>query len=212
MAQKSLRFGAALALAASVSMIATPAMARDRWHHGRHHDRGIDAGDVLAGALIIGGIIAIADAASKSDRNDDHRDVDYREPYPDERPEYRPEYAPRAPSPDYVGGGIDRAVDMCVGQVELGSETVASVDNASRTGDGWRISGQLGSGGGFSCWIDNDGRIRNVDLDTGYYQGAEYDAPADGQWSDEDYAAARERLSIPEGDAAVDGDLASSGY
>jgi hypothetical protein len=206
-----LRFGAALALAASASMIASPALARDRWHHGRHHGDGIDGGDVLAGVLILGGIAAIASAASKSDRDREYREP-YPAPYPDERPEYRPEYAPRAPSPDYVGGGIDNAVDMCVGQVELGSENVASVDNAARTGDGWRISGQLGSGGGFSCWIDNDGRIRNVDLDTGDYQGASYDAPADGQWDDADYSAARERLSIPEGDAAVDGDLATADY
>jgi hypothetical protein len=205
----SLRIGAALALAASASMIATPALARDRWHHGRHHGDGIDGGDLLAGVLILGGIAAIASAASKDDSDNEYREP---YPYPDERPEYRPEYAPRAPSPDYVGGGIDSAVDMCVGQVERGNENVASVDNAARTGDGWRISGQLGSGGGFSCWIDNDGRIRNVDLDTGDYQGASYDAPADGQWRDEDYAAARERLSIPEGDAAVDGDLANADY
>lgn len=211
MTRKSLRIGVALALAASASMIASPALARDRWHHGRHHGDGIDAGDVLAGILIIGGIAAIADAASK----DDDDEVVYREPYPapypDERPEYRPEYAPRAPSQDYVGGGIDHAVDMCVDQVERGDETVASVDNATRTGDGWRISGQLGTGGGFSCWIDNDGRIRNVDLTgSAYYDGASYEEPADGQWSDEDYA--RARAAQAEESSEIDGDLANSDY
>jgi hypothetical protein len=209
MTNKLLRIGSALALVAGATLIASPALARDRWHHGRHHGDGIDGGDVLAGALIIGGIIAIADAASKADRE---REEEYREPYPypDDRPEYRPEYAPSGPAQSYSGGGIDNAVDMCVGQVSLGSETVASVDNASRTGDGWRISGQLGSGGGFSCWIDNDGRIRSVDLGSGYYEGASYDAPAEGQWSDEDYARARAAQSGESSD--IDGDLASTGY
>lgn len=39
-----------------------------------HRDRnGISAGDVIAGALIIGGIAAVASAASKNDRNRDYR-------------------------------------------------------------------------------------------------------------------------------------------
>lgn len=51
---------------------ATPAFAERR-------DRdGINAGDVIAGALIIGGIAAVASAASKNDRGYDYRDRDYR--------------------------------------------------------------------------------------------------------------------------------------
>lgn len=51
---------------------ATPAFAE-------HRDRdGISAGDVIAGALIIGGIAAVASAASKNDRGYDYRDRDYR--------------------------------------------------------------------------------------------------------------------------------------
>ena len=41
---------------------ATPAMARDRNHNG------IDAGDVIAGALIIGGIAAVASAVGNNNR------------------------------------------------------------------------------------------------------------------------------------------------
>ena len=55
---------------------ATPAAARD------HRDNdGISAGDVIAGALIIGGIAAVASAASRNDRYDRdyrNRDDDYR--------------------------------------------------------------------------------------------------------------------------------------
>ncbi len=149
--------------AAAVSLIATPAMARDHWGHGRHHGNGISAGDVFAGVLILGGIAAIAGAASNDrNRDDDYR---YREPYPDQHPVYReqPGYSGTA-----YGGGIDSAVSQCVGEVERGDERVAAVDNAARTANGWQISGQLDAGGNFSRAIDNDGRIRSVDLGDGY--------------------------------------------
>jgi len=45
---------------AALALTATPASAR----HWRHHDHGIDGGDVLAGLLIIGGIAAVASAAT----------------------------------------------------------------------------------------------------------------------------------------------------
>ena len=45
----------------------------------RQHDRdGVSVGDVIAGALIIGGIAAIASAANKNDRGY-YRDDDYRD-------------------------------------------------------------------------------------------------------------------------------------
>ncbi len=53
-----------LASGAAMMMTSLPAEAQRR-----HRDRdGIDAGDVIAGALIIGGIAAIASAASNNDR------------------------------------------------------------------------------------------------------------------------------------------------
>ena len=70
-------------------MAATPALARDRsWggydeggHWGRHHDR-VDAGDIFAGVLILGGIAAIASAASNSSKAKRERSRDYQ--YPDQ--------------------------------------------------------------------------------------------------------------------------------
>lgn len=221
MARSLFRLGTALALAATATMAATPAMARDyRWN--RHHHRGIDAGDVLAGVLIIGGIAAIASAASKADR--DRREREYRDyRYRDAQPDYRGEYPPRAPA-TRSGSGIDNAVNICMDQVERGEEQVGSVDNASRTADGWRISGQLASGAAFSCWIDNSGRIRNVDIGDDYY-GASYDGAAQGQWSDDAYIRARalsqggspyapaDEADYPYADYnEIDGDLASTGY
>jgi hypothetical protein len=63
----------AMALA-SFAASATPAMANDR-----HRDRGVDAGDVIAGAVIIGGIAALAGAFDgKRDGYDDRRYNDRR--------------------------------------------------------------------------------------------------------------------------------------
>lgn len=199
------RFAAASALAAAFSLVATPAAAdfpaaasqglgspyavtpydgdaenaqRHRWERYRGRDR-VDLGDVLAGVLIIGGIAAIASAASK---NRDERNR-YPDAYPDERQRYR--------QGDWRanGSGLERAVDMCVDEIERGPDRVDTVDHASRTGEGWMVSGALGTGAGFSCHIDNNGRIRDIDLGG---PRADY-APRgeDRQWSDDYYIRAR---------------------
>ena len=95
------RPAAALALAAALSLTASPAMARG-WGH-RHHDRGgVDAGDIFAGLLVIGGIAAIASAASK--KNKQPREGDYR--YPDDRAGQEETW--REPQADYGRPGDDR--------------------------------------------------------------------------------------------------------
>ncbi len=215
---------ATLALAAALSMAATPASAANLpaqsrapqgvaqslpaiggaetlagWGGRHHRDRGgIDAGDVLAGVLIIGGIAAIASAASNSSKDSGpSEDYRYREPsypYPDERPDYREQDSYRGST--YSGGGIDNAVSICTDQVERGDTRVASVDNAARTADGWRISGQLDTGGGFNCWIDNDGRVRNVDLGGVSLNDDAYPG-SDNQWDDDSYARARQQSGYP---------------
>ena len=199
MARLFTRIAATAACAAALSLTAPPAMARG-WHGGyRHHHGGVDGGDILAGALIIGGIAAIASAASNSGRNDGG--YRYRESYP--YPSYRPQYRGSSNYSDrgYSSGAIDSAVNACVGEVERGQDRVAAVDNASRTTDGWRISGQLDGGSDFSCAIDNDGRIRSVDLGDGYsYNDApQYDEAAPGQWDDDAYARARSDAGYPGG-------------
>jgi hypothetical protein len=65
----------AICWAAAVALLATsavPAEAR-RWH--RHHDD-VDAGDVVAGAVIVGGIAAIANAISQGNREKQDAAVD----------------------------------------------------------------------------------------------------------------------------------------
>lgn len=160
------RSAAALALAASVSMIATPALARDRWGGWgghRSHDR-VDGGDILAGILIIGGIAAIASAASKSNKaRQEQRN------HPDTQPPYREEsrdYAGDDNRPEWrEGSGIDGAVNRCIDEVNRGRERVGEVDSVNRDAEGWRVAGTTTGNGNFSCTIDRDGRIRNVNVD-----------------------------------------------
>ena len=57
---------AAVAASLLVSALATPAEARRRWHH-RHHDD-VDAGDVVAGVALVGGIAALASALTRDKR------------------------------------------------------------------------------------------------------------------------------------------------
>jgi hypothetical protein len=199
------RFAAASAFAAAFSLAATPLSAAPlpraaqganaydntaenvqdhRWDRRGRHRGGIDGGDVLAGVLILGGIAAIASAASR--RNDRQERYPQPAPYPGERQGYR--YDDQRGD----GRGIDRAVGMCVDEVERGRDRVDTVDNASRTGEGWMVSGSLEGGTGFSCRIDNDGRIRAIDLGGGR---ADFTPPADDrQWDDDYYARARAGL------------------
>ncbi|MEZ5744472.1 MAG: hypothetical protein R3D89_12320 [Sphingomonadaceae bacterium] len=162
------RTAVAVASAAVLSMTATPAFARG-WHH---RDRGIDGGDVVAGILIIGGIAAIASAASNANKNKryrdsrdddyrDYRDRDYRERdgrYGDDRYDDR--------RSDYRGaGGMDAAVDTCVAEVERGNRQVDTVDGANRDGSDWRIEGRMTNGSDFACTIGNDMRVRSATVD-----------------------------------------------
>jgi hypothetical protein len=155
-----------------------------RYRGWRRHDR-IDGGDILAGILVLGAVAAIADSASNNSRDRDRyrdRPVQYREP--------------SRRSGNWGQGGIDSAVDMCVSQVERGRTRVDSVDNATRDANGWRVSGATSDGEGFTCRLDNDGRIRSVDIGDNY---AAYEAdtsldPAQGQLSDDTYLRARTAL------------------
>jgi hypothetical protein len=211
------RFSGAAALLAAAAMAATPAVAADLppnpahpaytaaavWdsnsqnanqyrRYRRHHD-GVDGGDVLAGVLILGGIAAIASAASNSSRNRTYR---YPDTYPN--PDYRSrpyDYRPYRGDSRYLdSNGINRAIDLCVREVER-DRRVGSVDSVDRLSDGWRVTGSVTGGEGFTCRVGNDGRIDDVDYGAGRGWQGGYAEPgaanSDHQWSDEQYASAR---------------------
>ncbi len=200
MGLKSSKLAAATAVAAAISMLAAPAAAvelpaahaakahdadagnvnrhkRGRW---RHRDR-VDAGDILTGLLVLGGIAAVASAIESDDR-----DEPYRYPPPPPEPNYD------AP-PRYESGAMERAVESCVSTVEDHGARVAGVDRAARRGDVWDVAGTQEGGAPWACSIDEDGVL--VDLEIGDYETGQYETgaapPASEQWSDEDYARAR---------------------
>lgn len=208
------RLAAAVSLAAALSLAASPAAAAElpahfslhpavatpglfdadadnaasyRRYRYRHHNR-IDGGDVLAGVLIIGGIAAIASAASR-------RDAERRESYPQRYPERDRDYDYRDRRGDsrYDGGrGLDRAVDMCVREIER-DVRVDGIDAVERSGAGWRVTGALYNGERFTCRIGASGRIEGVDYGASAASGTE-----DRQWSDDRYEAAWSKVSRDE--------------
>ena len=157
---------------------------RYRGYRGYRHRNRIDAGDVLAGVLVIGGIAAIASAASNSERRERrYRDERYRD-YRDDRRDYRDRRDTRRSSGS--GRGIDGAVDQCLTEIER-DVRVDQVDSVDRTGQGWRVTGTIFNGDRFTCTIDENGRIEAVDYGAGF--AAATSAP-DNQYSDDRYRAA----------------------
>ena len=201
MALKTNKLAAATAVAAAFSLLATPAVAVDlprpitvkafdgdalnaerhrrRWY--RHHNH-IDAGDVVAGVVILGAIAAIAGAAKRN--RDDRYPTEY--PYPDRDYDTDDDGDVRYRSPveneRFESRGLDRAVDMCVAEVERNHPRVANVDSVSRSGEGWRVSGEVEQGAPFECTIGNDGRIDEVFVGG---EGASYEPAEDPAESDD---------------------------
>lgn len=150
-----LSLGAVAALALTAASV-TPAQARDR-------DRdGISAGEIIAGAVVIGGIAALA-GAFDGDRG---RDWD------------RGDRNFRGDRWDRGGWGINprTAVDRCVRAAENQARRfggyryadVIDVNDIDRTRDGFRVRGRIDVGGGwnrndrgrFTCRIDGRGAPR----------------------------------------------------
>lgn len=206
---------------------------RRGWRGGWRRNR-IDAGDVLIGAAILGGAIAIANA---NNRRNDERDVviverdrvwdrDWRdERRYDDRRDDRRFYDRRGVRGEAGAGGLDSAVDQCLAAIER-DVRVDSVDDVSRTGAGWLVSGALFNGAPFRCRIGNDGRIEEIDYGGFGRTGFDASAPpaeayapapmmtnaprADGQWSDARYANARLALGQP--GSTVGGPQATPAY
>ncbi|MEZ5708037.1 MAG: hypothetical protein R3E02_01470 [Blastomonas sp.] len=132
--------------------------AHDGYRRYRRHHRGIDGGDVLAGVLILGGIAAIASAASNSNRNKRYRDDRY------DRPEPRDDYRPR-----YEGSELNAAADQCSYAAEQsagGNARVDRITTVSRDGAGWRVEGLVSHDQGsddFLCGVTN-GQIDYIQI------------------------------------------------
>lgn len=124
-----------------------------RGYRGYRNRRGrVSGGDVVAGILILGGIAAIAGAASKNNRdrrtdNRDYRDRDYR------NRDYRNDdrrYDNRSNEQSSRGTGtMDQAINACSNAAEVQSGNnvrVSEIRAVARDGAGWRVEGNLSGG------------------------------------------------------------------
>ncbi len=208
------RFAGATALAAALSMAATPAAAaelpvatasvtnavkaevlpvgaedanqwsRYRPYRHRHRDRGVDAGDVIAGVAVVGVLAAILSSSNRNRDRDRYEERRQRVRYDDRRDR------------QYDSRGIESAVDMCVEQVEYRDNRVENVDRADRNAAGWTVSGSLDDGQRWTCLIDNSGDVRSIDYGGGVAYSTQSSArpvtgSATGQLSDAAYSRAR---------------------
>jgi hypothetical protein len=128
----------AVAAGAMAVSSATPAVARD----GRDHD-GISVGDVIAGAVIIGGIAAIASASSNNSRDRDYR-YD-RAGYGDYGRYDNGRYEDRG-----YGGNPRRAVEQCIayaerdaGRYSYGRADVTDIRSVKNTRYGFEVKGRI---------------------------------------------------------------------
>lgn len=166
-------FTVALAAAAAFAMAASPASAQgwgwgggynDGW--GRHHRDRVDAGDVIAGILIIGGIAAIASAASSHKRDGRNTRGNVQGRYPGDNPDARAgRYGNDNDQQWRQNGGVDSAVSRCTNEVSRGPDRNTSVESINRDGAGWRVQGRTGAGQVFTCSVDATGQIRTVQVD-----------------------------------------------
>lgn len=137
MAKKMLGAGAAVA---ALATMAVPAQARD--YYGRDHGRdGISAGEVIAGAVILGGIAAIL--SSGNNRNNSY------ETYDNRSGDDRYDRYDRDQGNYYNGNSGSRsAINQCVRGVENYSvrynrSKVTEIQGIERTRDGYRVSGNV---------------------------------------------------------------------
>lgn len=176
---------ATLAAGAMAMTSASPAYARDR-------DNGIDAGDVIAGALIIGGIAAVASAASR-DRGYDYRTRGYG--YDDNR------YDDRRGYNNNRYGNSRQAVEQCVYAAERnanrysygGRAKVTDIRKVDRKSYGYKVEGRIAVNTRNNDWRrgwGNDYRGYN-DRYSGYDSGKFKCEVRYGRVTDLDYSGIR---------------------
>lgn len=119
-------------------------------YHGYYHHGGDGVGNTLLGAIIGGGLVAVATSANRHHEEESRRADDQRDDLRDE-------------------GSDARAVaSMCSDAVEnMAHGRVSSIDAVDRDGPGWRVDGVVDAEHDgdrhFYCDV-RDGRIETVQL------------------------------------------------
>ena len=128
------------AAAAALVTVAAPAQAQGRYDRYDRNRDGISAGEVIAGAVILGGIAAVI-ASSDDDRYDNRN---YNRGY-DNNGYNNGSYNNGGYN---NGNGSRRAVNQCVRTVEnwangYSRSDVTQISNIERTRNGYRVTGRL---------------------------------------------------------------------
>jgi|KBSSwiStaDraftv2_1062776.scaffolds.fasta_scaffold45833_3 hypothetical protein len=149
-------------IAALLMTSSAPALARPGWggHHGGHYGgyrhyrgHGDGFGNFLLGALVVGGVVAIASAASK----DRQQRAQGGTSYPDARAG-QPVYSDDEDRRDWTDAE-NAAANVCADAAERvtskeGSDSrVDDIDRINRDGEGYRIDGRLQDGRTFNCGV-----------------------------------------------------------
>lgn len=151
--------GTVAAAAVAVSS-AAPAMARD-------NRGGIDAGDVIAGALVIGGIAAIAAAASNNNDRDDFDRFGYgrddwrgRDGWDDRRWGNGNNWGNNwgQVSPRVAVEQCVRAAERNAGRVSWGRADVTDIRNVRNTRNGYEVRGRIAVNTHGRDWRNGDPR------------------------------------------------------
>lgn len=170
-----------LATSGSIALAAVPASAQD---YDRDEDDGIGAEEVIAGAVVIGGLAAILGAFDDDD--DRYRDDGY---YRDEGYYREDRYSNRYDEGYYRSnraGYARQLIEQCVYAAEsearrYGQADVTRVDEVQRRGRYTRVEGDIRieqnyardrygrvtydrevDNGNFECFVDRNGRVRSV--------------------------------------------------
>lgn len=148
------------AVAAS-AMVVVPTSAAMAQYRDYDRGSGISAGDIIAGAVVLGGIAAIATSIG---RNDDYRNDD--------------RYY-RGGTYGYYNGNPRSAVEQCVSAANndarrrgYGYAQVTQVRDVDDTNYGWKVKGNLrvDANGGYY----NNARYDNGRYNSGYYNNGRY--------------------------------------
>lgn len=151
---------------------ATPAMARD---YHRHDRDGISAGEVIAGALVLGGIAAIV-ASSDNDRNYRYNDYRYRGYYGNPRSAVQQcVYAAERTANRYSYGGRAKVTDIrdidrkrggykVEGRIAINTRNPYWSRGWGNDWRGWNSRYRGYDAGKFTCRV-NYGRVTRLDFD-----------------------------------------------
>ena len=171
-------------LAGSILLTAMPASAQMRggWdRYDRRHD-GISAGEVIAGAVVIGGLAAILSSGNNSRGSYDPRYDGRNDGRYDPRYDGRNDGRNSGYNDDWQRyGGSRQAISQCVSAVERQGGRGSNVDvtritNVDRTRGGYRIEGQVAVDYRNGWRGDrNDGRYGYNDRDGRGYDRGRYD-------------------------------------